>query len=269
MTENDRPVYLIAGAGSGIGAAIARRAARDGARVALCGRREAPLKAVAEECGGRAYPADVTDRGQVDRLLAQVTAEHGGRLDGVVANAGVMRPGGVLELSDADWESTLSTNLTSVFLLARAALPALLESRGSIVTVGSIAGLRAPTGSAAYAASKAGAGMLTTAIATEYGPRGVRANTVCPGWTRTGMADEEMREFGEPLGLDREQAYREVTRLVPQSRPAEASEIAEAIVWLLGPAASYVNGATLTVDGGTTAVDPGCVPFDFSVARRE
>lgn len=267
MSAQAGPVYLVAGASSGIGAAVAAGAAASWARVAVCGRRREALTKVADDCGGTAYVADVTSREDVEHLVAAVVAGHG-RLDGVVANAGVMRPGGVLDLTDEDWEATLRTNLTSVFLLARAAVPHLTRTRGAFVTVGSIAGLRAPSGMAAYAASKAGAAMLTATIAAEFGPVGVRANTVCPGWTRTEMADEEMREFGGPLGLGIEESYKAVTALVPQRRPATAREIADAVLWLLGPQSSYVNGTTLTVDGGTTIIDPGAVPFDFALTPR-
>ncbi|MFI1506244.1 SDR family NAD(P)-dependent oxidoreductase [Streptomyces sp. NPDC020597] len=266
-SASHEPVHLVAGASSGIGAAVAGQAAAAGARVAVCGRRPDTLRKVADDCGATAYVADVTDRTQVEELVAAVVRDHG-RLDGIVANAGVMRPGGVLDLSDEDWNTTLRTNLTSVFLLARAGLPHLVASRGAFVTVGSIAGLRAPVGMSAYAASKAGAAMLTATLAAEFGPRGVRGNTVCPGWTRTEMADEEMREFGGPLGLGIEESYAEVTALVPQRRPAEPHEIADAVLWLLGPQSSYVNGATLTVDGGTTVVDPGAVAFDFRLSER-
>lgn len=262
------PVYLVAGASSGIGAAVAVKAAAAGARVAVCGRRRDDLTAVADRCGGTAHVADVTSRTDVDELIDAVVSQHG-RLDGVVANAGVMRAGGVLDLSDEDWDTTLRTNLTSVFLLARASVGRLCDTGGAFVTVGSIAGLRAPSGMAAYSASKAGAAMLTTSIAAEFGPRGMRANTVCPGWTRTEMADEEMREFGGPLGMSVDESYAAVAALVPQRRPARAEEIADAVLWLLGPTSSYVNGATLTVDGGTTIVDPGAVPFDFQVTPRQ
>ncbi|MEI5098162.1 SDR family oxidoreductase [Streptomyces sp. PmtG] len=108
--------------------------------------------------------------------------------------------------------------------------------------------------------------MLTSAIAAEFGPHGVRANTVCPGWTRTEMGDEEMRQFGGGISLDA--AYERITALVPQRRPARAEEVADAVLWLLGPRSSYVNGATLTVDGGTTVVDAGHVPFAFTVSPR-
>lgn len=260
-------VVLVTGGGSGIGAAVAHRAAAKGLRVAICGRRREALAKVAASCGASVHVADVTRPDEVRGLVAAVVGEHG-RLDGLVANAGIMRPGGLLELSEQDWDATVLTNLSAVFLLARAVVPHLLATSGAMVTVSSIAGLRAPTGACAYAASKAGAIMLTTAIAAEFGPRGIRANTVCPGWTRTEMADEEMREFGAPQGISVEEAYAEVSALVPQRRPAEAGEVADAVLWLLGPYSSYVNGTVLAVDGGTTVVDPGAVPLDHRVTPR-
>jgi len=288
---------LITGAGSGIGAAVAERAAADGWEVTICGRRPGPLAEVAERTGARPVAADITDPAAVQALVDGTVAEQG-RLDCVVANAGVMRGGSVADLDPADWELTLRTNLTAPYLLARAALPHLLARRGSgmgagsggglgsgasggpgagaadsvaggsIVAVSSIAALRASSSAAAYAVSKAGLVMLTQSLAADFGPAGLRANVVCPGWVRTEMADEEMAEFGAPHGLDRSAAYREVTRLVPQRRPAEPAEIAAAITWLAGPDASYVNGACLAVDGGTVLIDPGTVGLDFTVTPR-
>jgi hypothetical protein len=98
-------------------------------------------------------------------------------------------------------------------------------------------------------------------LAVEHGAAGLRANVVAPGWVRTEMADEEMDEFGGPRGLDREAAYAEITRHVPARRPATSDEAAAAVVWLLSPEAAYVNGAVLTVDGGTSVVDPGTLAF--------
>jgi meso-butanediol dehydrogenase / (S,S)-butanediol dehydrogenase / diacetyl reductase len=260
---------LVTGAGTGIGAAVAVRAARDGWWVTLAGRRHDRLHEVAELCDGRAtvQVTDVTDPAAVEGLVATTIAERG-RLDCVVSNAGVMTAGSVLDTTPADWERSLTTNLTAAFLLVRAALPALLESRGSIVAVASIAAWRAPSGAVAYAVSKAGLVMLIQSVARDFGGQGVRANVVAPGWVRTEMADGEMAEFGTPYGLDRDAAYAEVTRLVPQGRPAEADEVAAAVAWLAGPEASYVNGACLVVDGGTILVDPGTVAFDFAVTPR-
>ena len=258
---------LVTGAGTGVGAAVAERAARAGWRVVVTGRRAAPLQAVAERTGARPVVCDVRDVEQVRALVDDVVGAEGG-LDCVVANAGVMATGSVLDTDPEAWDDVLNTNLTSVFHLVRAALPHLLEVGGSLVAVSSIAALRAPSESAAYAVSKAGLVMLTQTVARDFAARGVRANVVCPGWVRTEMADEEMAEFGGPIGLSRDEAYAEVTRLVPQQRPAEAAEVAAAVTWLAGADASYVNGACLTVDGGTVLVDPGTVPFDFAVRPR-
>lgn len=263
----DGPVLIVTGGGTGIGAAVARSAARSGWQVAACGRREAPLALVAREPGVEAIVTDAADPAGVDMLVRTVLDRHG-RIDGVVANAGVLREGAVADTSDDDWAETLRVNLTGPFLLARATLPHLAAAGGALVGVSSIAGLQPPMAAAAYATSKAGLAMLVRSIARDYGGQGVRANVVCPGWVRTEMADAEMSEFGSTIGAGVEAAYAEVTTLVPQRRPGRAEEVAAAVLWLLGPESSYVNGAVLTVDGGTTTVDAGTVPLDFSVVPR-
>jgi meso-butanediol dehydrogenase/(S,S)-butanediol dehydrogenase/diacetyl reductase len=251
---------IVTGAGTGIGAAVARRLARDGASVVLVGRRRDPIERVAAATGQTFVVADASTEEGVERIVAATVDAHGG-IDGLVLNAGVMLPGTVAEASVDDWRATLDVNLTGPFLLARAALPQLLERQGSVVSVASIAALRAGPGMAAYCASKAGLVLLTQCLAVEQGAAGLRANVVAPGWVRTEMADEEMDEFGGPRGLDREAAYAEITRNVPARRPATADEAAAAVVWLLSPEAAYVNGSVLTVDGGTSIVDVGTLAF--------
>lgn len=268
MTESR--VVVVTGGGTGIGAATARQLRAAGHRVVVSGRRPEPLHRVAEETGALAHPADAGDPAEVAGLVEAATQAYG-RIDGLVLNAGVGRSGAVGDLSDEDWDAVMRTNLTGPFLLLRAALPHLLEARGSVVAVASVAALRNGVANAAYATSKAALLQLCRSLAVDYGKAGLRANTVCPSWVRTEMADRRMSRFAEEARLGdggADAAYEEATRLVPAGRPGEPEEVAEAITWLLSPAASFVNGAVLTVDGGVTAVDPGTSAFDFSIAPR-
>jgi NAD(P)-dependent dehydrogenase (short-subunit alcohol dehydrogenase family) len=258
---------LVTGGGTGIGAAVTRQLRAAGTEVAILGRRGEVLAEVAASAGAFAVPCDVSDAGQVEAAVASVTGRFG-RLDGLVLNAGVMVPGGVASLSPSDWDTLVSVNLTGAFLVARGALPHLLAARGSVVSVASVAALRAPAEMGGYAATKAGLVMLTQSLAVDHAHQGLRANVVCPGWTVTEMADEEMTEFGGPRGLGVPEAYALVTSLVPQRRPASAAEVAEVVAWLLSDAASYVNGAVIPVDGAAAAVDVGTLPFDPRVDVR-
>jgi len=260
---------LVTGGGSGIGAAVARTLSANGWRVAICGRRPDALHAVAVETGALDLVCDIADAGQVDQLIDAVVTAFG-RLDGLVLNAGIIAPGGVADLAAHDFEAMVAVNLTGSFLVARAALPHLLATRrGAIVSVSSVAALRAASDMGGYAATKAGLTMLTQSLAVDHAHEGLRANVVCPGWTITEMADAEMAAFGEERGLAVADAYRLVTALVPQRRPASAGEVAAVIAWLLSDAASYVNGAVIPVDGSAVAVDIGTVPFDTRVIVRQ
>ena len=189
-------VALISGGGTGIGAATARLFAREGASVVVTGRRLGPIETVAKEVSGLAVAGDTSDPAHAAEAVAAAVTTFGG-LDVVVANAGIGFGGSAGDVDDEHWQRTLDVNLTGPMVLTRAALPALLErGGGSIVLVSSINGLVATTDSAAYGTSKAGLIGLARSLAVDYGPRGIRANALCPGWVVTPMADEEMDELG-------------------------------------------------------------------------
>ena len=253
-------VALVTGGGTGIGAAIARRLAADGYAVAVTGRRNGPLEEIAAEIGGQAIVADTGDEADAARAVSE-TVERLGALHALVCNAGIGGEGSLRLLEPGTWDEVLRTNLTGAFLMAHAAIEHLAAARGSIVTVSSVAGLRASPDSLAYCASKAGLAMLTQCIAVDHGPEGVRANCVCPGWVRTPMADEEMAALGARIGTDREGAYDACMVDVPLRRAASPEEVAALVAWLVSDEASYVNGAVLPIDGGHSPVDVATVAF--------
>lgn len=258
-------VALISGGGSGIGAATARRFAAEGAQVVVTGRRPAPITAVADEVGGRAVSGDTSDPAHAATAVAAAVDTFGG-LDIVVASAGIDVGGGdggaAGEIDDERWQRTLDVNLTGPLVLVRAALPALQDrGDGSIVLVSSVNGLASARNSAAYDTSKAGLIGLTRSLAVDYGPQGIRANAVCPGWVITPMGDEDMDGLAAERGITREEAYARATADVPLRRPATAEEIAACCLFLASDDASIVTGTTLVADGGGLAVEPASTAF--------
>jgi NAD(P)-dependent dehydrogenase (short-subunit alcohol dehydrogenase family) len=252
---------FITGGGTGIGAAVARRIAADGGNVVLMGRRREPLAAVAEPLGGLAVAGDAADPAAVRSALDE-TIKAFGRLDILIANAGGHGVGPTVSMSDAVWAEATRLNLDTAFICARECLPHLMARRGNIVLLSSIAGLFAGPDAVGYVTMKHALMGLGKSLARDYGRKGVRTNTVCPGWVRTAMADEQMQVLVEKFGLASiDEAYALVTKDVPLGRPATPEEVANLVCFLASREAAMMNGAVCTVDGGATVVDLPTLAF--------
>ncbi|MEM6888783.1 MAG: SDR family oxidoreductase [Pseudomonadota bacterium] len=243
----ERPVALISGAARGIGLATARLLSVRGWKVAMLDRDGEELRTAADGVeNGRAFVCDVSDPEAVGAAIAEAEDTFG-RLDALVNNAGVAEFGPIEATDFACWRRVMATNLDGVFLLSQAATPALKASKGVIVNIASISGLRASTLRVAYGTSKAAVIQLTKQQAVELGEFGIRANCICPGPVRTKLA---MAVHTNDI-ID---AYHDA---IPLNRYGSESEIAEAITFLCSPSASYVTGQVLAADGGFEAAGVG------------
>jgi NAD(P)-dependent dehydrogenase (short-subunit alcohol dehydrogenase family) len=238
---------LVTGAARGIGAAIAEAVVEAHGAVALLDVNpagEEVAERLAERGKARFFRCDVRSFEEVDRAVTDAIGALGG-LDGLVNNAGVNAYFDAVEMDENDWESVFAVDLKAPWLLAKAALPKLIERNGAIVNISSLQAHLTIRGFFPYAAAKAGLEGLTRSLALDYAPHGVRVNAVAPGYTDSYLLQEWLDQQPEP-----ERALAGVNEATPIGRLVDPSEVADVVVFLLSERASAVTGATVAVDGG-------------------
>jgi 3-oxoacyl-[acyl-carrier protein] reductase len=238
---------LVTGATGGIGGAIARALHKAGATVAVSGRQADKLEALVKELGDRAHvlPCDLADRAQVSKLIDEAVAKLS-RLDILVNNAGLTRDNLFMVMKDEQWDEVIAVNLTSTFMLCRAAARAMLRSRpnwGRIINISSISGVFGNPGQGNYAASKAGMIGMTKSLAREVASRGITANCIAPGFITTPMT--------QALNVKQTE---EIAKMIPAQRFGTSEEVAAGVIYLASEEAGYVTGQTLHINGGMAMV---------------
>ena len=236
---------LVTGASGGIGSAIAKALASQGAEVALSGTRVGALEEVAKDISGKKHilPCNLSDLDSVERLVPQAEDAMGG-IDILINNAGMTRDNLFMRMKDEEWDDVLSINLTAPFHLTRAAIKGMMKRRfGRIISITSVVGVVGNPGQGNYAASKAGLAGMSKALAYEVASRGITVNTIAPGFIASAMTDELNDKQQETI-----------LQKVPAGRLGTADEIASAAVYLSTDGAAYITGHTLNVNGGMVMI---------------
>jgi NAD(P)-dependent dehydrogenase (short-subunit alcohol dehydrogenase family) len=253
------PTLLVTGGGRGIGAAIAEEAAAAGWTVGVLDHdADRAARTAGALDGAVALTADTSDEHAVDAALDRLAEATGGPADAVVCNAGIVRFGPLADLSTQHWRDVVDVNLTGTFITARAVARRLIDAGrpGSIVTLTSMNGVAPGPNAGAYGATKAAVALLTQQMAIEWGPHGIRANSVAPGLIDAGMS--------QPIYADPDVRRRRSAR-VPLGRLGRSDDVASVVLFLLSDAARYVSGTEILVDGGVTPSVINTLPRPASV----
>ena len=263
MAQRDGRIVLITGAARGIGAATARRLARDGARLVLADVDGVGADKLAAELGGVAVHADVTNAADVDRMIDEAYRRWG-RLDVLFNNAGVIRLQPLLDVTEAEWDRVLGVNLKAVFFVLQAAVRRMKtqppmagsELRGKLIQTASIAGYRGGNHlMTPYSASKAGVISLTRSAAQALAHDRITSNCVCPGAVDTAMWEQIDREWGALHGWGPREAWKKRIAGIPLGRPETPDDVAGVVAFLAGPDSDYMTGQAIKVDGGMVMGD--------------
>ena len=242
---------IVTGAGTGIGRACALGLAKEGANVALVGRRKELLEAVAKQIGdnARAFPADVSKRDDIHRVLDQVSRNFGA-IHVLLNNAGILHIGTAEQISEDQWDETFNVNVRGVWLLSTAVLPFMRKAGGgSIINMASVLGINGAKNRAAYASSKGAVVLLTKCMAIDYGQENIRVNAICPSFIETELTAAVLSKAPHPEAVRKERIA-----VHPIGRLGEPEDIAGLAVYLASDESSWVTGAAFPVDGGYLAV---------------
>jgi len=244
---------LITGGGTGIGASAATHLNAAGAKVTVAGRRPEPLESIRKVVNGTAVQCDVTDRDQIARAFDEARAANG-PIEMLIVNAGIAESAPFHKMTRESWDRIIAVNLTAAFDCAQAALQDLLASEnGRLVFVASVASLRGVPYAAHYAASKHGLLGLTRSLAAEYAKTNLTVNAVCPGYVDTPMTNESIARVSKITGRSEEEARSAITNMNASGRLVHPDGIGTLIMTLCLPQSRDVNGAAVTIDGGTSA----------------